>query len=129
MLLVAFGFDGVALPSPMLPSEGVESDIEASRVISGGGGERLGEDVLTGAPKVPWPNALVVEPELKLPNALVLEGDPNALVVVDLNAVEDVPPNAPNPEANFGEPNAELALAPVALDCPKAPNEDCPKAG
>lgn len=41
MLLRAFGSEGVALPNPKLPSDGVESDMDASRVMVGDEGGSL----------------------------------------------------------------------------------------
>jgi hypothetical protein len=120
-----FDFEGPSLLSPSPrespPNEGVASDIEASRNMSGAGeGEATVVDAGVGVeltddvpnPKLACPNAFVApEAELNAPKAPVVDEEPpNALGVGAPNAPDEPPPNAEPPP-----PNADV-VAGLLLD-------------
>lgn len=121
-----FDVEGPSLLSPKPkerpPNEGAESDIDASRDISGGeagegalvvaaDGAELAEDVPN--PKPVCPNAFVVlEVPLNAPNAPVDEPPPNVPVLGVPNA-PDEPPNAELPPPNADGAAGLLANADV----------------
>ena len=100
MLFTALGSEGAALPRDNPPNPGVESDIDASRIMLG---ECDGDAGLldAGLPKLPWPKTLVVLPTSPV-NALgAAELEPNAPEPPPPKALDDSLPNAPKPVAGF----------------------------
>lgn len=107
MLFTALGSKGVALPRDNPPNPGVESDIDASRVMVG---ECDGE-VLPGLPKLAWPKTLVLLPTRPLKALVAAELELNAPEPPPPKVLEDPLPNAPKPVAGFTSLNDELGAS------------------